>query len=77
MGAVIVIGIDISSPLMQPEDVNNLFSTTGQLTSIMTRSNAEPQIATLTDRDVFIGPELGDFSRTFFINATTNVPAGR
>ncbi|HSP57876.1 MAG TPA: patatin-like phospholipase family protein [Halomonas sp.] len=76
MGADIVIAVDISTPIMQAEDVNNLFAITGQLTSLMTRNNVEKQIATLTESDILIIPALGDFSSTDFVNATDAVPIG-
>tara|TARA_R110000823_G_scaffold171736_9_gene304170 strand:+ start:5465 stop:7675 length:2211 start_codon:yes stop_codon:yes gene_type:complete len=76
MGADIVIAIDIGTPNMAADEVNNLFMITSQLISIMTRTNVEEQIASLTERDVFIVPDLQGFSSTDFINATSIVPAG-
>tara|TARA_B100000700_G_scaffold241549_1_gene268846 strand:- start:2326 stop:4557 length:2232 start_codon:yes stop_codon:yes gene_type:complete len=76
MGADIVIAVDISTPIMQADDVNNLFAITGQLTSLLTRNNVEEQIATLTASDILIVPALGDFSSSDFVNATNAVPIG-
>ncbi|NVK40303.1 MAG: patatin-like phospholipase family protein [Oceanospirillaceae bacterium] len=76
MGADIVIAVDISSPYLPAEQVNNLFKITAQLTSILTRSNADRQIATLTDRDVLIVPALGDISSGDFERATDAIPLG-
>lgn len=77
MGADIVIAIDIGSPILPAEEVTDLFTITEQLTSIMTRANVEQQIATLTERDVFIVPDLEGFSSSDFGNATTIVPLGK
>lgn len=77
MGADIVIAVDIGSPNIPIEEITNLFMITGQLISIMTRNNVEQQIASLTERDVFIAPDLGDFSSMDFVNATSIVPLGR
>lgn len=77
MGADIVIAVDIGSPNRPAEEVTNLFLITEQLTSIMTRANVEQQIASLTERDVLIVPELEGFSSSDFINATTIVPLGQ
>jgi len=76
MGADIVIAVDISSPYMPAKDVKNLFSITAQLTSIMTRTNADRQIATLTDRDVLIVPDLGDITSSDFDRAADAIPIG-
>ncbi|MFG6159960.1 patatin-like phospholipase family protein [Halomonas sp. 1390] len=76
MGADIVIAVDISTPIMQAEDVNNLFAITGQLTSLMTRNNVEEQIKDLTASDILIVPDLEDFSSADFVNATDAVPIG-
>ena len=77
MGADIVIAVDISTPLAEAEDVTNVFSITGQLTSIMTRTNAEQQIASLTETDVLIVPDLGDIGSGDFQRAVEAVPRGR
>ncbi len=76
MGADIIIAIDISSPYMPAEDVNNLFQITRQLTSIMTRANADRQIATLTERDILIVPDLGDITSSDFGRAPEAVTKG-
>lgn len=77
MGADIVIAVDISTPLAEAEDVTNVFSITGQLTSIMTRTNAEQQIASLAETDVLIVPDLGDIGSGDFQRAGEAVPRGR
>ena len=77
MGADIVIAVDISTPLSPPENVRNMLQITGQLTSIMTRTNAELQIATLADHDVLIIPDLGDISSGDFNRAVEAIATGR
>ncbi|WP_255611932.1 patatin-like phospholipase family protein [Marinobacterium arenosum] len=77
MGADIVIAVDISTPYMPAEEVDNLFSITAQLTSIMTRTNADRQIASLTERDILIIPELGDITSGDFESALKAIPRGR
>ena len=76
MGADIVIAVDISTPLMNPDDVRNVLSITLQLTSIMTRTNTEQQIASLGDRDILIVPDLGDITSTDFTRAKEAIPTG-
>jgi NTE family protein len=77
MGADIVIAVDISTPLAPPEDVHNILQITAQLTSIMTRANAELQIASLNQRDILIVPELGTISSADFDRAVEAIQAGR
>ena len=77
MGADIVIAVDISTPLMKPDEVRNVLKITQQLTSIMTRTNTEAQIASLTSRDLLIVPDLGDIGSADFTKAIEAVEAGR
>jgi len=76
MGADIVIAVDISTPLSDPEQVRNVLQITAQLTSIMTRTNTEAQIASLTERDILIVPNLGDIGSADFTKAGEAFPAG-
>jgi NTE family protein len=76
MGAEIIIAVDISTPLLAEDEIINVFGVAAQLTSIMTRKNVELQLATLTDRDVLIVPELGDIGSAEFERAAEAVPAG-
>ena len=57
--ADILIVVDISTPLHPPEALSNPLIITDQLTSIMTRSNTERNLATLSSRDILIVPDLG------------------
>ncbi|MCZ6560521.1 MAG: patatin-like phospholipase family protein, partial [Gammaproteobacteria bacterium] len=76
MGADIVIAIDISSPLQTEAELTSWVAITGQLTGFLTRRNAEAQMATLTDKDLLIVPELGDMSAADFGHAPEAVPIG-
>ncbi len=77
MGADIVIAVDISTPLADPDEVRNVLEITAQLTSIMTRTNTEQQIASLTDRDILIVPDLGEVSSADFTRAGEAIPSGQ
>jgi NTE family protein len=76
MGADIVIAIDISTPLKTRDQLNSTIAITGQLTGILTRSNTEEQIATLTDKDILIVPDLGDITNSSFDRADEAIPIG-
>jgi NTE family protein len=58
MGADIVIAIDISTPLLEQEDLDRPLAVIAQLTGLLTRRNVEDQLQTLTDDDVLIIPTL-------------------
>lgn len=77
MGADIVIAVDISTPYASPQEVNNLFAITLQLTAIMTRTNADRQVASLTKHDILIVPDLGDITSSDFDRAAEAVLRGR
>ncbi|RLC20266.1 MAG: patatin [Deltaproteobacteria bacterium] len=76
MGADIVIAVDISTPLLAREALTSILGITEQLTSIMTRKNTEEQIATLTSKDVFIVPDLGDITSSSFDRTGQAIPIG-
>ncbi len=76
MGADIVIAVDISTPLLSQEEIDSVLVITSQLTGLMTRGNVEEQIATLTEKDVFIVPDLGEISTTDFKEFAKAIPPG-
>lgn len=66
LGAEIIIAVDISSELLEAEEVDSLLSIVEQLTNMLTRRNVEAQIASLTEHDILLVPDLhgassGDF----------------
>ncbi|MGI9233990.1 MAG: patatin-like phospholipase family protein [Woeseiaceae bacterium] len=77
MGADIVIAIDISTPLLKQEEIDSVLLITQQLTGLLTRRNVEEQIKTLTDKDIFIVPDLGDVSTSDFKDFRKAIPPGR
>ncbi len=76
MGADIVIVVDISTPLQTKEDITSLTSVINQLSLILTNQSAARQLATLTDKDVVIRPDLAGIGVLDFENAIDAVPRG-
>lgn len=76
MGADIVIVVDISTPLMKKDDITSFTSVINQLTMLMTNQTSKAQIATLTDKDILITPELGDIGLVDFDRILEAVPKG-
>jgi NTE family protein len=76
MGADVLIVVDISTPLHPPEEITDVLILTDQLTSIMTRANTERNLATLTESDIAIVPELGEIKGSDFDRAEEAVEIG-
>jgi NTE family protein len=76
MGAEIVIAVDISTPLLKREELKSAVAITEQLTGILTRRNTEAQIASLSDNDILIVPDLGEITSGSFARADEAVPIG-
>ena len=66
MGADIVIAVDISSPLLDEDQLTSVLSVTEQLTNFLTRNNTEKQIASLGPDDILFVPDLEGFSSADF-----------
>jgi NTE family protein len=76
MGADIVIVIDVGSPALKREELTTVIDIANQLTWMLTARNTEAELATLKPNDVFMRPELGDFSAANFAQARTVIPIG-
>jgi NTE family protein len=76
MGADKVIVVDISTPLHSKDEIGNLFTITDQLTRLMTQINGKAQIATLTEQDIILVPELGDITSSAFDRAAEAITIG-
>jgi len=77
MGADIVIAVDVGTPLEPRENLTSLVSITAQLSGLLVVRNAKVQIATLTDRDVLITPQLGsDITSSSFDMVDKAIPIG-
>ena len=76
MGADVVIAVDIGTPLLKKEHLGSVIGVATQLSNILVRRTTDVQIETLTDRDVLITPDLGQFSSSDFKNGATVIPMG-
>ncbi len=74
MGADIVIAVDVGSPLLKTERLGSYFSVTNQVLTLLTRRNAEAQIA---GASVVIVPPVADFGTLDFEDAGRIVAAGQ
>lgn len=69
LGAEVIIAVDISDPLLDRDDLKDAFSVVGQLTTLLTRTNTDQQLALLGDNDVLIRPDLEGLSSSDFYEA--------
>ena len=61
MGADIIIAVDVSENFDKELNVNSYLVVMGQLVNILMRKNANKSIATLSDKDILITPDLTGF----------------
>jgi|GEM_PF-5589159 len=76
MGVDIVIVVDISTPMLGKDEIESFTNVIDQLVLIMTRKNADAQLATLTDQDILIRPELEDIGFADFKKSLEAIPRG-
>ena len=76
MGADVIIAVDISTPPQGREQLHSVLAITTQLTTLLSEQNKQKQLASLTDRDVFIRPDLGSITTASFDRAIEGVPIG-
>lgn len=76
MGAEVLIGVDVSSPLRGKDELGSVLDVTEQLTDIMTRRNMNEQLESLEAADVLIEPNLGDLSMSSFERSKEAIAAG-
>jgi NTE family protein len=62
MGVDVVIVVDVGFPLQSRQQLSNAAAISNQMLAILIRHNAEEQLATLTDQDILIEPQLGNAS---------------
>jgi NTE family protein len=76
MGADIVIVVDVGSGLFKREQIKGALDVVGQLTNILSERNVELQLATLTQSDILIKPQLGDLGAGDFDRAGEGIDKG-
>lgn len=76
MGADVLIVVDVGTPLMKREEITTALSVISQMSNILSARNVEIQLGTLTERDVYIRPELGDLATSDFKRAADAIAIG-
>jgi len=76
MGAEVVIAIDVGALNRKRDELNSLPAVLDQMVNIGIRRNADESLASLTERDVKIIPDLGDIGSGSFARAADAIAAG-
>lgn len=66
MGADIVIAVDIGSPLLSKDEINDTIDVFNQLSTILTNNTTLAQMKHLSSQDVLIRPQIDNLSTTDF-----------
>jgi NTE family protein len=76
LGADVIIGVDITSPLHKKEALGNLLTRVDQVTGLLTNANKEDDMAAVRPQDIILVPELGDISFSDFAKAKLTIQRG-
>ena len=76
LGAEVVIGVDISTPLRGKAELGNILTRLDQVTGLLTNKNKAEDMAAVTDADVIMVPELGEITAGDFDLAPQAIEAG-
>jgi len=76
LGADVVIGVDITTPLRGKEDLGNLLTRLDQMTGLLTTKNRAEDMMAVRPGDVIMIPQLGDISFSDFTKAGEAIKAG-
>ncbi len=74
--ADVVIAVNIQTPLLKRSEITSAVTVVGQLINFLGKGTVDRQLARLTERDILIGPELGDITAGSFERTPEAVRAG-
>jgi len=75
-GADLVIAVNVGSPLMEKDALSDIFSLSGQLTSLVLHNNLKRSLEKLGSGDILIEPDLGDITSQDFPRSLEAAAAG-
>ena len=76
MGADLIIAVDISSDLLERDEISSVLDVTNQLINMLGRRETLALIASMGSDDVLIKPDLGDLRASDFETWQETIPAG-
>ena len=77
MGVDIIIAVDVEFPLYEAEELDSVLAISEQMLTVLIRKETLRQVASLTDDDVLIRPELGTYASTDFANIVGTIEPGQ
>ena len=76
MGADRLIVVNVGSPLTPRDKLDNVLSIVAQMSALLIRNNVEVQLATLTERDLLIQPDINNVTSADFGKASEAIDVG-
>jgi NTE family protein len=76
LGADVIIGVDITTPLRKKEQLGNLLTRIDQVTSLLTNANKEEDMNAVRPQDVILVPDLSDITFSDFAKAGETIARG-
>jgi NTE family protein len=76
LGADIIIGVDITTPLRKKEQLGNLLTRVDQVTGLLTNANKEADMAAVLPQDIIIVPDLSDITFSDFAKTKITIEKG-
>jgi NTE family protein len=76
MGATRLIVVDVSAPLLRPEEITSPVAVTWQMISVLMQQRTREALGTLGEADILIRPHMPDLSSAAFDRASEGIAAG-
>jgi NTE family protein len=76
LGADVIIGVDITTPLKKKEELGNLLTRIDQVTGLLTNANKESDMDAVRPEDIIIVPDLGDITFSDFAKTKITIERG-
>jgi len=73
----VLIVVNPGSPLLRPDEITGVVSVLGQVVNLLTEQNVAKSLGLLTAKDIYIRPDLGEFSSTAFPDQLKAAQIGR
>jgi NTE family protein len=76
LGAEVIIGVDISTPLRTKEQLGSILTRIDQVTGLLTNGNKEADMAAVRPQDVILVPDLADITFSDFAKTAITIDRG-
>lgn len=77
LGARQLIAVDIGTPPMRPDQIQDLLGITSQMVALLTQDYVDRALASLTPNDVLVQPQLGELTSVDFAKGAEFIRLGR